>query len=50
MDYRNLSKEDLSFKEDMVNVLHQGFKSKALLNGGLNFQRVESDEEIGMKG
>lgn len=34
----------------MVNVLHQGFKSKPLLNGGLNFQRVESDEEMEMNG
>ena len=43
-------KEDLSFKDDMVNVLHQSFKSKAALNGGLNVQRVESDEEMGMNG
>lgn len=34
----------------MVNVLHQSFKSEAVLNGGLNFQRVESDEEMGMNG
>lgn len=34
----------------MVNVLHQSFKSKAALNGGLNVQRVESDEEMGMNG
>ena len=34
----------------MVNVLHQSFKSKAVLNGRLNFQRAESDEEMGMNG
>lgn len=41
--------EDLSFKEWYSQYFYKVLKIK-LWNGGLNFQRVESDEEMGMNG